>query len=213
MKLVFLGAPGAGKGTQARNISKELNVPHISTGDLLREEIANGTVIGAKVADLMNDGMLVPDDIVTNLLKRELVVLSTTKGFVLDGYPRNIWQAENCEMIGGKLDLVVFVDVPDEVIIKRMTGRRVCPKCGAMYHILHSPPTIEGMCNKERERLVIRKDDNKETVMNRLEVFHKLTAPIIQYYEKQDLLFRVNGTKEINEITKEITGKIAANIV
>jgi adenylate kinase len=208
MKLVFLGAPGAGKGTQARNISRELGVPHISTGDLLREEIANSTIIGAKVADMMNEGLLVPDDIVTNLLKRELVVLPIAKGFVLDGYPRNIWQAENCELIGGKLDLVIFVDVPDDIIIKRMTGRRICPKCGAMYHIIHSPPTIEGMCNKERERLVIRRDDNKETVMNRLAVFHKLTAPIIQYYEDLNLLFRINGTKEINEITEEIKKKL-----
>jgi adenylate kinase len=204
MKIVFLGAPGAGKGTQAHNVSKRLGIPRISTGDILRDEIERNTPIGKKIVGLMERGMLVPDNTVIEVLSRELRGLSSEAGFILDGYPRNLAQAENCEMTTGVIDKVIYVEIPDEIIVERMSGRRTCPHCGQMYHLSHSPPIFGGLCDYEGERLVIRSDDTPDIVRYRLDVFHVQTEPIIEFYKKRDLLSRVDGTREINTVTDSI---------
>lgn len=204
MKLVLIGAPGAGKGTQAKKISKHFDIAHISTGDLLREEIQTGSELGKKVTDIMNSGGLVPDNIVTAILAERIKKDDCKKGYILDGYPRNVSQAEGLTDVVGDIDKVILITANDDVIIERMAGRRGCPKCGQMYHVVYNPPKIEGVCDSCSSELVQRKDDNEETVKNRLSVYHQTTSPIIEYYDNKGILLEINGVGDIEKITEEL---------
>ncbi|WP_250278373.1 adenylate kinase [[Clostridium] colinum] len=204
MKLVLIGSPGAGKGTQAKVLSKHFNIAHISTGDLLREEINLKTELGLKIIDIMNAGKLVSDDIVESLLSNRIKKDDCKNGFILDGYPRNVEQAEGLSSIVGDIDKVVLISVDDDLIIERMVGRRGCPKCGQMYHIKYNPPKEESVCDECGEKLVQRKDDNEETVKNRLLVYHTSTSPIIDYYKNKGLLLEINGVGNIDDISKQL---------
>lgn len=210
MKLVLIGCPGAGKGTQAKKLSKYYNIAHISTGDLLREQIANKTEIGLKIKEIMDAGGLVSDDIISAMLAERVKADDCKNGYILDGYPRNVSQAEGLEKIIGQLDKVVCIDVDDSIIVDRMSGRRGCPKCGAMFHIKYNPPKADGVCDACGEKLVQRKDDNEETVKNRLNVYHETTAPVINYYDDKGLLLKVNGVGDIDDIFAVITEKLGA---
>lgn len=204
MKLVLIGCPGAGKGTQAKVLSKHFDIAHISTGDLLREETASKTELGLKIIDIMNSGQLVSDDIVTTLLKKRIAKDDCKKGFILDGYPRNVAQAEGLEDVVGTIDKVVLIDADDSVIVERMSGRRGCPKCGQMYHVKYNPPKVEGKCDSCGAELIQRKDDNEETVKNRLSVYHTTTAPVVDFYEKKGLVLKINGVGDIDEISNTL---------
>lgn len=205
MKLVLIGCPGAGKGTQAKMLSKKYDIAHISTGDLLREQIKKGTELGKKVSEIINAGGLVSDDIVSAMLAERIKADDCKKGYILDGYPRNVSQAEGLDSIVGSLDKVICFDVDDETIVDRMSGRRSCPKCGKMYHIKYNPPKSEGVCDDCEETLIQRADDNEETVLNRLKVYHETTAPVIDFYENKGILMRTNGVGDINEIFNNVT--------
>jgi adenylate kinase len=204
MKLVLIGAPGAGKGTQAKTISKHFDIAHISTGDLLRAETSAKTELGLKIIDIMNSGALVSDEIVTTLLKNRIKQDDCKNGFILDGYPRNLAQAEGLEDVVGKIDRVVLFSVDDDAIIERMSGRRACPKCGQMYHISNNPPKAEGVCDACGGELIQRKDDNADTVKHRLSVYHSTTAPLIKYYGDKGVLLEINGMGDINEISSQV---------
>lgn len=201
MKLILIGCPGAGKGTQAKRLSKHFNIPHISTGDLLREQIELKTELGKKITNIMDSGQLVPDEIVSNILSERLKRDDCKKGYILDGYPRNLSQAEGLSDIIGEADKVIFIEVNEDVIVERMSGRRDCPKCGQMYHIKHNPSKVSGVCDECGSALIQRKDDEEDTVKNRLRVYHETTMPIINYYDKKGILFRVSGNGDIEEIT------------
>lgn len=200
MKLVLVGCPGAGKGTQAKKLSQHYGIAHISTGDLLRDQIARGTELGKKVSKIMEEGGLVSDEIVSAMLAERIKADDCKNGYILDGYPRNLAQAEGLEAITGPLDKVVCIEVEDSIIVDRMTGRRSCPKCNAMYHTKYNPPKAEGVCDVCGEKLIQRKDDNEETVVNRLKVYHDTTAPLIEYYGSKGILAKVNGVGNIDEI-------------
>lgn len=204
MKLILIGSPGAGKGTQAKVLSKHFDIAHISTGDLLRDEINQKTELGLKIIDIMNAGELVSDEIVAKLLSNRIEKDDCKNGFILDGYPRNVEQAESLPSIVGDIDKVVLISVEDELIIERMVGRRGCPQCGQMYHIKYNPPKKEGICDECGAKLVIRKDDNEETVKNRLSVYHTSTSPIIDYYKNKGLLLKINGVGNIDDISKQL---------
>ncbi|MBQ8942108.1 MAG: adenylate kinase [Firmicutes bacterium] len=200
MKLVLIGCPGAGKGTQAKKLSKHFDIAHISTGDLLREQMKLGTELGKKVSEIMNAGGLVSDDIVSAMLAERIKADDCKKGYILDGYPRNVSQAEGLDAITGPLDKVICFNVDDEIIVDRMTGRRGCPKCGQMFHIKYNPPKKDGVCDACGEALIQRKDDNEETVKNRLKVYHETTAPVIEYYKKKGILAEIDGVGDIDDI-------------
>ena len=204
MKLILLGAPGAGKGTQAEIISKKLNIPTISTGNILREAIKNGTETGLKAKSFMDAGKLVPDDVIIGIVRERVARADCANGFILDGVPRTIPQAEALEAAGIHFDAVVSIEIADEVIEARMTGRRVCGNCGASYHITAHPPKVEGICDACGKELVIRKDDAPETVKNRLKVFHAETEPLKNFYEKLGVLKLVEGNQPIESATKDI---------
>ena len=204
MKLILLGAPGAGKGTQAEIISKELKIPTISTGNMLREAMKNGTELGLKVKNFMDNGQLVPDDVVIGIVEERVAQEDCANGFILDGMPRTIPQAEALEERGIHFDAVVSIEVCDDVIEGRMTGRRVCGSCGASYHIAANPPKAEGICDACGKELVIRKDDAPETVRNRLKVFHAETEPLKAFYEKLGVLKLVEGNQPIENATRDI---------
>ena len=204
MRIVVLGAPGAGKGTQARNLANYYNAPHISTGDMLREHMRNGTEIGNSIRDLMDHGELVPDELVI-----ELVTPVIEDGnYILDGFPRTLAQAEQLTGMTERLRLplhcVVSVNVPDEVIMERMTGRVTCPHCGAMFHLVYYPPKSEGLCDGCGTGLVQREDDKARTVQNRLRVYHEMTEPIISYYRAQGILIEVDGVGEMQDIAERL---------
>ncbi len=205
MKLVLIGCPGAGKGTQAKMLSKKYGIAHISTGDLLREQIKKGTELGKKVSEIINAGGLVSDDIVSAMLAERIKDDDCKKGYILDGYPRNVSQAEGLDSIVGSLDKVICYDVDDDVIVDRMSGRRSCPKCGKMYHVKYNPPKTEGVCDDCGETLIQRKDDNEETVLNRLKVYHETTAPVIDFYDNKGILLRTSGVGDINDIFNNVT--------
>ena len=209
MRLIVLGAPGAGKGTQARRVSEIFELPHISTGDMLRDHMRRKTEIGESVAATMNSGGLVPDELVIALVKARIECADCEVGFILDGFPRNIKQAEELDRylvsVDKQLDKAVNLHVPDETIIGRMLGRVVCPKCGAMYNTNSNNPKKEGLCDTCSVKLVSRPDDNPETFARRLRLYHDLTEPIIDFYQKQGMLITVKGEGEANEITKQIT--------
>jgi adenylate kinase len=209
MKIIMLGAPGAGKGTQAKQIAAKYSIPHISTGDIFRANIKNGTELGKKAKAFMDAGKLVPDELTVELLLDRVKADDCAKGYILDGFPRTIPQAEvltdTLAKTGEKIDYAINVDVPDSNIVKRMSGRRSCPKCGASYHIEFIPPKKEGVCDNCGSDLIQRADDNPETVQNRLTVYHEQTQPLIDFYEKKGALRTVDGTKEMKEVFQEIT--------
>jgi adenylate kinase len=207
MKLVLLGAPGAGKGTQASNLAEMLQIPHISTGDIFRANMRENTPLGVKAKSFIDQGMLVPDELTVDLVMDRLAQADCVNGYILDGFPRTLGQADALAA-QVELDAVVNIDVPDEVIVGRMGGRRVCPACGESYHVEFNPPKQEGICNKCSQALIIRKDDVPETVQKRLTVYHEQTAPLIEYYEKQGKLITVDGTVAPNEVTAAIAKAI-----
>lgn len=210
MKIIMLGAPGAGKGTQAIMIAEKYGIPHVSTGDIFRANIKNNTPLGQEAKTYMDKGMLVPDELTVKILLDRVAADDCKNGYVLDGFPRTIVQADVLKdaltKLGEKIDYAINVDVPDENIIKRMGGRRACLKCGATYHIEHVPPKKEGICDNCGEALVLRDDDKPETVQKRLSVYHEQTQPLIDYYEKEGVLKNVDGTKEMNAVFNDICG-------
>lgn len=208
MKIIMLGAPGAGKGTQAKKIAEKYAIPHISTGDIFRANIKGGTELGMKAKSYMDQGQLVPDDVTIGMLLDRISEEDCKNGYVLDGFPRTIPQAESLTAAlnarGEQMDYAVNVDVPDEAIVNRMSGRRACLACGATYHIVYNAPKAEGVCDSCGEKLVLRDDDKPETVQKRLTVYHDQTQPLIDYYQKAGILATVDGTKELNEVFKDI---------
>ncbi len=202
MNLILLGAPGAGKGTQAEIICKELGIPTISTGNMLRAAVKAGTEYGLKAKAAMDSGALVSDDIVIGILKDRIKEPDAQNGFILDGFPRTVPQAEALDAMGVQIDKVIEIYVPDETITKRMSGRRVCLDCGATYHTEFKPPKTEGVCDACGKELVIRKDDEPETVLGRLKTYHEQTEPLKDYYGKQGKLKTVEGQEELEETTK-----------
>lgn len=209
MKVVMLGAPGAGKGTQAKKIAAKYSIPHISTGDIFRANIKNGTELGKKAKTYMDQGLLVPDELVVDLVVDRVNQEDCANGYVLDGFPRTIPQAEALTKAlagqGQKLDYAIDVDVPDENIVRRMCGRRACVGCGATYHLEYAPPKQEGICDTCGGELILRDDDKPETVTKRLGVYHEQTQPLIDYYTNAGILKRVDGTVDIDEVFQAIT--------
>ena len=212
MNLILLGAPGAGKGTQAEILVKKLSIPAISTGNMLREAIANGTELGKQVKKHMDDGSLVPDELILGIVADRVHQPDCAKGFILDGMPRTLAQAEALEKMGVKIEHVVSIEVDDAVIEGRMTGRRVCPKCGSSYHIVANPPKMEGICNQCGSELTIRKDDAPETVRKRLEVYHETTEILKEFYGKLGRLCIVEGNQPIEKANEEILKAIGAQV-
>jgi adenylate kinase len=208
MKIIMLGAPGAGKGTQAKMIAEKYSIPHVSTGDIFRANIKNGTELGKQAKEYMDAGKLVPDELTVKILLDRVAQDDCKDGYVLDGFPRTIPQAEVLEdalnKLGDKIDYAINVDVPDENIVRRMSGRRACLKCGATYHIEHIPPKQEGICDTCGSELVLRDDDKPETVLNRLKVYHDQTQPLIDFYTERNVLKSVDGTKDMKEVFNDI---------
>ncbi len=208
MKIIMLGAPGAGKGTQAKMIAEKYMVPHISTGDIFRANIKEGTELGKQAKEYMDKGQLVPDSLTVNLLLDRVAKDDCKNGYVLDGFPRTIPQAEVLDealsKLGENIDYAIDVDVPDENIINRMSGRRACVTCGATYHLKHIPPKKEGICDKCGSELILRDDDKPETVKKRLDVYHEQTQPLIDYYTNKGILKTVDGTKDMLEVFGDI---------
>ena len=204
MKIIMLGAPGAGKGTQAKQIADKYAIPHISTGDIFRANLKAGTELGKKAKEYMDQGLLVPDELTCDLVMDRIGQEDCKNGFVLDGFPRTIPQAEALDKalanINEKMDYAVDVDVPDENIVNRMSGRRACINCGATYHIVSIPTKVEGICDRCGEKVVLRDDDQPETVKKRLNVYHEQTQPLIDYYKKQDILRTVDGTQPMEQV-------------
>ena len=209
MKIIMLGAPGAGKGTQAKMIAAKYGIPHISTGDIFRANIKNGTELGAKAKQYMDKGELVPDELVVDLVIDRFKEPDCANGYVLDGFPRTIPQAEALDKaltaIGENVDYAINVEVPDDNIINRMGGRRACVGCGATYHVVYRPTKVEGKCDTCGGDLIIRDDDKPETVKNRLAVYHEQTQPLIDYYTKKGIIKEVDGTVDMNDVFKAIT--------
>lgn len=204
MKIIMLGAPGAGKGTQAKMIAEKYSVPHISTGDIFRANIKNGTELGMEAKKYMDQGLLVPDELTVKILLDRVAQDDCENGYVLDGFPRTIPQAEVLDKalseINDKIDFAINVDVPDENIVRRMGGRRACLSCGATYHIEHIPPKKEGICDTCGKELVLRDDDKPETVKNRLDVYHQQTQPLIDFYQAKGILKTVDGTVDMKDV-------------
>lgn len=203
LNIIMLGAPGAGKGTQARQLSLKYNIPHISTGDILREAVKNRTPLGLKAKSYLDSGKLVPDDVIIDVVKERLERDDCKNGFILDGFPRTIAQAEALDSVKGNLK-VININVDEAELIKRLSGRRVCRKCGANYHIIYSPPTNEGICNMCGGELYQRDDDTEDTIKARLEVYRNQTAPLIEYYRKKKMLYTVSGKGSVDDIFNEI---------
>ena len=208
MKIIMLGAPGAGKGTQAKMIAEKCGIPHISTGDIFRANIKNGTELVAKAKEYMDKGLLVPDELVCDLVVDRIQQADCEKGYILDGFPRTIPQAEALEAalnaIEQKLDYAIDIDVPDENIINRMSGRRACVGCGATYHVLFNPTKVEGKCDVCGESLILRDDDKPETVKKRLDVYHTQTQPLIDFYTERKVLVEVDGTQSMDKVFDDI---------
>lgn len=209
MKIIMLGAPGAGKGTQAKMIADKYQIPHISTGDIFRANIKNGTELGKEAKTYMDKGELVPDELTVRILLDRVAQPDCEKGYVLDGFPRTIPQAEVLDQEltkrNEKIDYAINVEVPDENIVRRMSGRRACVSCGATYHMVHIPPKKEGLCDKCGNELILRDDDKEETVKNRLGVYHDQTQPLIEYYSNKGVLQSVDGTIDMMDVFKCIT--------
>ena len=212
MRLILLGAPGAGKGTQAEILASKLNIPTISTGNILREAIKNGTETGRKAKSFMDQGMLVPDDVIIGIVKERLAQPDCANGYILDGMPRTLPQAQALLDNGIEIDRVVSIEVDDAMIEARMTGRRVCGKCGASYHIVANPPKTEGICNACGSELVIRDDDKPETVRRRLTVYHNETEALKGFYEKLGKLRLVEGNQPIEDATRDILAALGDSL-
>ncbi len=210
MNIIMLGAPGAGKGTQAAVLCEHFGIPTISTGNMIREALKNGTEMGLKAKSYMDDGKLVPDEVVIGIVKERLSEDDCKKGFILDGFPRTIPQAEALDNMGVDIQYVINIDVPDESIIKRMSGRRVCENCGRPYHIESLKPQKDGVCDDCGGTLVQRKDDHPDTVLARLEVYHKETEPLADYYRKQGKLVNVEGQNTVADTTAAVLKAIEA---
>ena len=208
MKIIMLGAPGAGKGTQAEMICEKYGLPHVSTGDIFRANIKNGTELGKEAKQYMDKGQLVPDELTVKILLDRVAQDDCKNGYVLDGFPRTIPQAEVLEealnKLGDKIDYAINVEVPDENIINRMSGRRACVNCGATYHVVYAPTKVEGICDKCGEKLILRDDDKPETVKSRLDVYHQQTQPLIEFYSKKNILKEVDGTVSMNDVFNNI---------
>ena len=208
MKIIMLGAPGAGKGTQAKKIAEAYKIPHISTGDIFRANLKEGTELGLKAKTYMDKGELVPDELTCDLVVDRISKDDAANGYVLDGFPRTIPQADALtnalKARGEKIDFAINVDVPDENIINRMSGRRACVGCGATYHLEFAPPKAEGICDTCGKELILRDDDKPETVANRLRVYHEQTQPLIDYYTAENVLVTVDGTQDINKVFEDI---------
>ena len=208
MKIVMLGAPGAGKGTQAKRIAAKFSIPHISTGDIFRANIKNNTPLGAKAKSYMDKGELVPDELVIELIMDRFAQDDCVNGYVLDGFPRTIPQAEELDKalksVNDNLDYAIDVEVPDDNIINRMSGRRACVNCGATYHIVHNPPKVENECDTCNGELILRDDDKPETVKNRLDVYHTQTEPLLKYYTEKGILYTVDGTQDMDTVFDSI---------
>ena len=212
MNLILLGAPGAGKGTQAELLVKKLSIPAISTGNMLRDAIANGTALGKKAKEYMDEGNLVPDDLILGIVAERVSRPDCARGFILDGVPRTLAQAEALEDRGVKIDHVISIEVDDSEIERRMTGRRVCAKCGASYHVSANPPKTEGVCDACGGELTIRKDDAPETVRKRLQVYHSTTEVLKDFYGKLGRLCIVNGSQSIEDANRDILKAIEAQV-
>ena len=214
MKIIMLGAPGAGKGTQAKKLSEKYGIPHISTGDIFRANIKNGTELGKKAKTYMDQGLLVPDELVVDLVVDRVNQDDCVNGYVLDGFPRTIPQAEALDKalkeLGQKIDYAINVEVPDENIVHRMGGRRACIGCGATYHVEFNAPKVEDVCDTCGGELVLRDDDKPETVQKRLSVYHAQTQPLIDYYKKANVLVEVDGTQDINVVFQDIVKILGA---
>ena len=214
MKIIMLGAPGAGKGTQAKKIAAKYDIPHISTGDIFRANIKNGTELGNKAKTYMDQGLLVPDELVVDLVVDRVQQDDCKNGYVLDGFPRTIPQAEALDKalaaLGEKVDYAIDVDVPDDNIVKRMGGRRACVGCGATYHLVYAPTKTEGICDACGKELILRDDDKPETVQKRLNVYHEQTQPLIDYYTNAGILRTVDGTVDINDVFASIVEILGA---
>lgn len=212
MKLIMLGAPGAGKGSQAKVLSEKYHIPHISTGDIFRANIKEGTELGKKAKEFMDQGLLVPDELVCDLVVDRIEQDDCKNGFILDGFPRTIPQAESLKAaldnINEKIDFAVNLEVADHVIVDRMSGRRACLECGSTYHIVNMPPQKEGICDRCGHKLVLRDDDKPETVEKRLSVYHDQTAPLIDFYDKLGNLVTIDGTKTPNQVLADIVARI-----
>ena len=208
MKIVMLGAPGAGKGTQAKMIADKYSIPHISTGDIFRANIKEGTPLGLEAKSYMDQGKLVPDELTVKILLDRVAKDDCKNGYVLDGFPRTIPQAnvlkDALSKQNDKIDFAINVDVPDENIVRRMSGRRACVTCGATYHIEHVPPKTEGVCDKCGSNLILRDDDKPETVLNRLKVYHEQTQPLIDFYNADGILKSVDGTIDVKDVFESI---------
>ncbi len=215
MKIVMLGAPGAGKGTQAIKIADKYDIPHISTGDIFRANIKGGTELGQKAKSYIDKGELVPDEVTIGMLLDRIAQDDCKNGYVLDGFPRTIPQAksltEALKSQGDKIDFALNIDVPDEAIIERMSGRRACPKCGATYHIVYAAPKTENICDKCGTELIIRSDDKPETVKDRLNVYHQQTEPLIAYYKAAGVLREVDGTQELPKVFEDVVAILSEN--
>ena len=214
MKIIMLGAPGAGKGTQAKKIAEKYHIPHISTGDIFRANIKNGTELGKKAKTYMDQGLLVPDELTVDLVIDRVGQDDCKDGYILDGFPRTIPQAEcldaALEKRGEKVDFAINVEVPDENIVNRMSGRRACVGCGATYHIKYNPTKVDGVCDACGEKLVLRADDKPETVQKRLGVYHDQTQPLIDYYTKSGVLKEVDGTVDMEDVFQAIVEILGA---
>ena len=214
MKIIMLGAPGAGKGTQAKKLASKYGIPHISTGDIFRANIKNGTELGQKAKVYMDQGLLVPDELVVDLVVDRFKQADCENGYVLDGFPRTIPQAkaldEALEKNNDAVEYAIDVDVPDEAIISRMAGRRACVGCGGTYHLVTIPPKKEGICDTCGAELILREDDKPETVEKRLKVYHDQTQPLIDYYQGKNILKTVDGTKDLEDVFKDIIAIVEA---
>ena len=212
MKIILLGAPGAGKGTQGEVISQKLNIPSLSTGNMLREAQKKGTPLGQQAKSYMESGQLVPDELVIGIIKERMAQPDCAGGFILDGFPRTVAQAEALDQMGVAIDRVIENDVPDEAIVTRMSGRRVCEGCGASYHLTHNPPAAEGVCDKCGGKLVTRKDDDPKTVQQRLETYHRQTQPLVDYYQKAGKLRTIDGNQPLEEASAAILRALEASV-
>lgn len=214
MKIIMLGAPGAGKGTQAKKIAEKYQIPHISTGDIFRANIKSETELGMKAKEFIDQGLLVPDEITIGMLLNRIQEKDCGNGYVLDGFPRTIPQAESLsealKTLGTAIDYAIDIDVPDENIVSRMSGRRACLTCGATYHISFAPPKKEGVCDVCGAELVLRNDDKPETVQKRLSVYHEQTKPLVEYYKKAGVLRTIDGTQDMEAVFQSITDILGA---
>jgi adenylate kinase len=208
MNLIFLGAPGAGKGTQAAVVSEKLNIPTISTGNIIREALKNGTEMGLKAKSYMDAGGLVPDEVVIGIVKERLGQADCQNGFILDGFPRTIPQAEALDAMGIIIDKVIDIEVPDEVIVSRLSGRRVCESCGRPFHLESLKPQVDGVCDACKGTLIQRKDDQIDTIKSRLEVYHSETEPLKDYYSAQGKVVEIPGVESVAEITKLVLAEV-----